>query len=465
MVVSFLNVRNMARYTSLLIALLLSVSLHSQSIRKNYTEITGYEKAALVNAFYELRNNGDLINDMSVFHNNFFNFDNTFDPTRPDIHFNLPDEPERDIFFAWHRRQIFEIEQAMQQIDPLISLPFWNSTIDQSPTSPLWDDDFMGQFNFAWGLNRNFGALGGLPTIEDLSNVQSISDFLLYSNTMERGAVHAGAHRWTGGIMSGPPSPQDPIFYLHHTFIDKIWQEWQEVHQGSSFISTSMLRYDGTYIFNGQLLPLVNPNDIIDARSLGIFYADNHEVVMDNYTIGNTYHTPETFFYQYNIEVGDNFIIPQEKESQIISENRIVLKPGFYAAEGSKFHALIETGTTTTSQGQMLASIPPSYNTRKFEQVNYKKNAYDNIAKEKVRTEFTIHPNPFVSAIELNLTAEAERIEVWITDMMGIEQWRTSAGNTSRLNINGLETLATGFYILNLQIDGGPVSSEKIIKK
>lgn len=455
----------MKRLITLLILLITSAALYSQSIRKNYTEMTGYEKAALVNAFFELRNNGDLINDMSIFHNDFFNFDNTFDPTRLDIHFNLPDEPERDIFFAWHRRQIFEIEQAMQHIDPLISMPFWNSTIDQSPTSPLWDENFMGQFNAAWGLNRNLGATGVLPSPQDLVNVQSITDFLIYSNTLERGVVHAGAHRWTGGIMSGPPSPRDPIFYLHHSFIDKIWQEWQEVNQTSSFIITSMIRYDGTYSFNGQLLPLVNPNDIIDSRSLGVFYADSQQVVMDYYTVSNTYQTPETFFYQYDIEVCDNFVIPQEKESQIVSGNRIVLKPGFHAANGSKFHARIDEETTSASSQQMLASAPPAYNTKQFEHIDYQKNAYADLLENREEIKYKVHPNPFVSAIELNLKGNAERIDIWISDIRGIELRRTSAGNTSRIAISGLENLAPGMYIINIQVNGGRIMGEKIIKR
>ena len=85
-----------------------------QSIRKNHKEMTPSEKDALVNAFYEL--DDGLVSDLAAFHNN--NFGN--------IHFNLPDDPQDDVFFAWHRRQIFELEQAMQDLNPKISMPFWD---------------------------------------------------------------------------------------------------------------------------------------------------------------------------------------------------------------------------------------------------------------------------------------------------------------------------------------------------
>src|SRR5690606_18634467 len=111
-------------------------NLMAQSIRKNYQEMTNYEKNELVNAFYELRNGPDLFADLANFHSQYFNFDNTVDPTRRDLHFNLPDEAEREILLAWHRMQMFEMEQAIQKINPKISLAFWDSSNDQAINSP-----------------------------------------------------------------------------------------------------------------------------------------------------------------------------------------------------------------------------------------------------------------------------------------------------------------------------------------
>ena len=66
-------------------------------------------------------------------------------------------------------------------------------------------------------------------------------------------------------------SSRDPVFYLHHSYIDKLWQDWEEVNESSSFVLTSMLRYDGTYVFDGVTYPSVNPNDITDSRFYGVF--------------------------------------------------------------------------------------------------------------------------------------------------------------------------------------------------
>ena len=42
------------------------------------------------------------------------------------------------------------------------------------------------------------------------------------------GAPHGGGHGGVGGQMTnGVSSPGDPIFYLHHTWLDKVWWNWQ----------------------------------------------------------------------------------------------------------------------------------------------------------------------------------------------------------------------------------------------
>ncbi len=143
----------------LLLGLLLIQPSFGQSIRKGFDEMTDYEISELVDAFYELRNGPDLFNDLSTFHGDFFNFDNTADPTRLDLHFNLPGEPEREIFLAWHRRQMFEMEQAVQEINPEISLGYWNSITYQTSTDALWDQDFLGSFDANWSWEEIWGAM------------------------------------------------------------------------------------------------------------------------------------------------------------------------------------------------------------------------------------------------------------------------------------------------------------------
>jgi tyrosinase len=45
--------------------------------------------------------------------------------------------------------------------------------------------------------------------------------------------VHGGVHVRTGGDMgSVPTASYDPIFYLHHANVDRLWAQWQADHPG-----------------------------------------------------------------------------------------------------------------------------------------------------------------------------------------------------------------------------------------
>jgi len=440
-------------------------NMSAQSIRKNYQEMTDSEQDALVGAFYQMRLGADLINDLAQFHGDFFNLDPS---TAPDIHFNLPDEPERQIFFPWHRRQIFELEQAMQEINPNISIPWWDSSIDQSITSPLWDQDFMGQFDANWDLNRNLGGNGPLPTPAVVSALQAMNDFLLYSNEMERGDVHRGAHVWTGGAMPTTLSPRDPIFYLHHTNVDRLWAAWENANPGgSTHIITSMVRYDGTYVFDGETLPLVDPDDIADSKALGVFYAGTQLAQLFDYTVSNTYSPLENFYYQFLIEVGNNFLVPNGTDCKVESVNEIRLSPGFLAEAGSSFIAKIDADNDVTTTAKFIDPSPIVVNQIPFEynEAILDVHAYD--PKEFISNTIKIssYPNPFDEMIAIEMNSNTYNSQVTIYDMKGRVVSLNKFIKQGYIEIDKLQNLTKGIYILEVVTNGEIVLRKKIIKK
>lgn len=54
--------------------------------------------------------------------------------------------------------------------------------------------------------------------------------------------LHNRVHVWVSGRMatgvSPPPPtpPNDPVFWLHHAFIDKLWADWQKRHPRSPYL-------------------------------------------------------------------------------------------------------------------------------------------------------------------------------------------------------------------------------------
>lgn len=82
-------------------------------------------------------------------------------------------------------------------------------------------------------LRRSFFGFNELRSTEvDLA--QTIFNNPRYANFRVRleGTPHAQPHNWVGGTMGSHYSPDDPIFFLHHVNVDRLWALWQDVHDG-----------------------------------------------------------------------------------------------------------------------------------------------------------------------------------------------------------------------------------------
>jgi tyrosinase len=79
--------------------------------------------------------------------------------------------------------------------------------------------------------------------------------------------VHGGGHFSVGETMNDPfGSPQDPVFFLHHSMLDRVWSFWQDGDErgGRRFV------YDGTSsIFNLADSPPVGNETVLTYGVLG----------------------------------------------------------------------------------------------------------------------------------------------------------------------------------------------------
>ncbi|KAL0933454.1 monooxygenase [Colletotrichum truncatum] len=60
-----------------------------------------------------------------------------------------------------------------------------------------------------------------------VNQVQSSSSFDTYHGSLE-GGPHGIIHSSIGGEMNPSTSPNDPVFFLHHAQIDRLWWLWQQ---------------------------------------------------------------------------------------------------------------------------------------------------------------------------------------------------------------------------------------------
>lgn len=134
----------------------------------------------------------------------------------------------RERFLPWHRVYLLKLEQAMQNIDPLAFIPYWNWVTQRRV--PPWLEDFMPRVQVPGigqvAVTRNVGAPPPLPSSSHIADVQSETTYTDYTTALE--FAHNDVHGWVGGTMGSiPTAPADPVFWLHHAQVDRLWSLWQ----------------------------------------------------------------------------------------------------------------------------------------------------------------------------------------------------------------------------------------------
>ncbi len=169
-------------------------------------------------------------------------------------------------FLPWHREFLRRFEAALQTYDERVMLCYWNSSEDQSTSSALWDMSFLGQFDAAWGLGRSLGAGGWVPGAGAVDGALGQTTYSGFWPDLERN-VHNGPHGWVGGRMASSRSPHDPVFFLHHCYIDMLWAQWQLRNPGAAFEASA-----GAPGLNDQMHPWsTTPADVLDHRQINVY--------------------------------------------------------------------------------------------------------------------------------------------------------------------------------------------------
>ncbi len=133
-------------------------------------------------------------------------------------------------FLPWHRVYLVKFEQLLTSIDPTVCLPYWRSSDQQAfPSWLLGFEPTVGLLGGPHTVTRNIGAFATLPGAADVAAAMANNTFNPFAGALE--GIHNSGHVWVGGSMqSVPTAPADPVFWMHHAEIDRIWAEWQAVN-------------------------------------------------------------------------------------------------------------------------------------------------------------------------------------------------------------------------------------------
>ncbi|TCK22796.1 tyrosinase family protein [Pseudonocardia endophytica] len=183
-------------------------------------------------------------------------------------------------FLAWHRAYLLDLERELQKKNPAVTLPYWRF---DRPAPNVFTEQFMGRQGAArnvvfdpnnllsnWQTDGEPGiwrepqfaadqpafvsgeattlALGGPAPGAFFDNggvTTQQADTLRGFRRME-GDPHGAAHSSFDGWLSATnTAPRDPMFFLLHSNVDRLWARWQRLND----------RFDGTqirtYFFRG----------------------------------------------------------------------------------------------------------------------------------------------------------------------------------------------------------------------
>src|SRR5262245_36046174 len=203
-------------------------------------------------------------------------------------------------FFHWHRHYLVNFESICAELAgrPDFALPYWNWSANagripdpfydlpelnvahwkdkSDAASPNWASGRTVTTVGARALAKGRGlqddsSFGGEFTEARINAIRRLPDFGLFSGRLE-GSPHGMAHVVTGGNsghMSSGLSPLDPIFWLHHCNVDRIWAQWQAAGNVSPTLSSD---YTGNFVDGAQAKVKATSAGALDIGALNFTY-------------------------------------------------------------------------------------------------------------------------------------------------------------------------------------------------
>ena len=195
-------------------------------------------------------------------------------------------------FLTWHRMYLWYFERVLRDAagDPSLRLPYWDYETNAGLPAAYRDATYLNEHGQTVpnplrvnvrqpGLNNGSSSLSsGVTSTAGAMARTSLSTF---SSTLEdtpHGAVHCAMV--TGGCPNGlmgsvPVAALDPIFYAHHTNIDRLYECWLHVNE-SARLPNNPTQLDTLFTFvdaDGST-PQRRVGDMLTTSQLGYTYAE-----------------------------------------------------------------------------------------------------------------------------------------------------------------------------------------------
>ncbi|KAI9598693.1 hypothetical protein BDF19DRAFT_431159 [Syncephalis fuscata] len=202
-------------------------------------------------------------------------------------------------FFPWHRAYLLEFQRQLRTVDSSIVIPYWDWSVNsQAPEqASVWRSDWYGGNGRSEdkcvvnGQFRNYKPMypqshclqrswDSDTRISAFYSPQALSSLIATSTTFDQfrqrleSVPHGQVHVAIGMDMSTMYSSNDPLFFLHHGFIDKLWADWQASAPGRDTAYGGRNAGGSAATVNDILTPFNIPvRNVLKTRDLCYVYA------------------------------------------------------------------------------------------------------------------------------------------------------------------------------------------------
>ncbi len=195
-----------------------------------------------------------------------------------------------DQFLTWHRMYLYYFERVLRQAsgDPNLRLPYWDYGADPLLPAAFRDATYVNAAGqtvanplrvTARRAALNAGTAGLAAGTTSTSNAMAATSFATFRARLEsspHGAVHctiASAGCPTGIMGAVPAAALDPIFYLHHANIDRLYECWLKVNPAGRLpTSATILDRNYSFIDADGSLKTRKVRDMLTLSQLGYSY-------------------------------------------------------------------------------------------------------------------------------------------------------------------------------------------------
>ena len=162
-------------------------------------------------------------------------------------------------FLPWHRAYLLAFEKICRQLsnNPNFALPYWDWTANPQLPAAFASPTFNGQPNALFDSTRSSQTVtipSNVAGSQVMAGIMAETTFEIFgsarpngqNNTNQQwqiaqgatGPLESGPHNGVHGRISGNMgtfmSPLDPIFWLHHCNIDRIWDQWNRMGRANT---------------------------------------------------------------------------------------------------------------------------------------------------------------------------------------------------------------------------------------